>query len=159
MDEAGPPPAMRWEVQPRLIFWSGVVAVGVVLFAAFFARPETDPPPVTVTVPTEPQRIGGMTSEDLENLRALLAVIARRDDLTPAEQRVVDMAQDIVDGVDDGSVGLTPSTAPAPPPPATQPPTTTTTTTTTQPPTTTTRPPVIDLNDLLDRLTDDPPAP
>jgi hypothetical protein len=147
------PLPIRWEVQPSLIIGGAVLAVALVGFALFAADPVEDPaattlPPVTVTI--EPERVNGWTSEQLETLRALLQIIAERDDLTPAEQRLVDLGQDVVDSVDDGDVPL----APAPPPSTTS---TTTSTTTTQPPPPTTRPaPLIDLNDTLDGLLGDP---
>lgn len=138
-------------VQPKLLVAGVALALGVAVYALGVADPVSAPAPTTVTVPVPmptTQPVDRLSSEDIEFLRFLLTVIQERA-LTRGEQRSVDRISELLEGVENGDVGL----EQAPPPPTSPRPTTTTTTTTTttQPPPTT-RPPLIDLGGQLDDL-------
>lgn len=120
-----PPDPSELRVNLRDVLITGVAVLAAVVGAAVGTAYFTDPP--------QEERIVAVTSDELSDLLAALRRVERNPEATPAERRIAERADDLIDGIESGEIEVVD-------PPATTttvPPATTTTTSTTSSTTTT----------------------
>ena len=114
-------------VKGRDVAVAAVAALCIVAVASITVSAFVEPPATTV-----PRPVARVTTDDLEAMADMLAIVQESHDLTPAETRTVERLTEVVGAVETGEVEIVPAATPPAPPPTvtpTAPPTTTVPTT------------------------------